>query len=129
MEFIDYYKVLEIHKTATDKQIKAAYRKLARKHHPDLNPNNKESEKKFNCSIPSVALIGLTTYHVSSFQQLQSWRTFSLWLFSFNLIGQSNIIAKNLKYKSYNPSDHDNKLFATDGASFVISEPASLDQM
>jgi curved DNA-binding protein len=47
MEFIDYYKVLEIHKTATDKQIKAAYRKLARKHHPDLNPNNKEAEKKF----------------------------------------------------------------------------------
>lgn len=47
MQFIDYYKVLEIPKTATDTDIKKSYRKLARKYHPDLNPNNKEAEKKF----------------------------------------------------------------------------------
>lgn len=47
MNFVDYYKILGIEKTATDKEIKKAYRKLARKYHPDLNPDNKDAEKKF----------------------------------------------------------------------------------
>jgi curved DNA-binding protein len=47
MAFIDYYKILGVNKNATEKEIKNAYRKLARKHHPDLNPNNAEAEKLF----------------------------------------------------------------------------------
>lgn len=47
MDFIDYYKILGIDKTATADDIKKAYRKLARTHHPDLNPNDKEAHKKF----------------------------------------------------------------------------------
>ncbi len=47
MEFIDYYKILGVSKTATDKEIKSAYRKLARKYHPDLNPNDQVAERKF----------------------------------------------------------------------------------
>ena len=47
MAFIDYYKILGIEKNATDDDIKKTYRKLARKLHPDLNPNDKEAHAKF----------------------------------------------------------------------------------
>lgn len=47
MEFIDYYKILGLDKTASADQIKKAYRKLARQYHPDLNPNDKDANKKF----------------------------------------------------------------------------------
>lgn len=47
MEFKDYYKTLGVSKTATAQEIKAAYRSLARKHHPDFHPGDKKAEDRF----------------------------------------------------------------------------------
>lgn len=47
MAFIDYYKILGVDKTASAEEIKKVYRKLARKHHPDVNPNDKDAHALF----------------------------------------------------------------------------------
>src|SRR5205085_6325821 len=47
MDFKDYYATLGVNKSATEKDIKQAFRKLARKHHPDVNPGDKAAESRF----------------------------------------------------------------------------------
>jgi curved DNA-binding protein len=48
MAFIDYYKILGVDKSASEKEIKSAYRKMARKHHPDLNPTTPRPKSNLN---------------------------------------------------------------------------------
>src|SRR5207253_5820584 len=47
MDFKDYYSTLGVAKTANEKEIKQAFRRLARKHHPDVNPGDKAAEARF----------------------------------------------------------------------------------
>ncbi len=47
MAYIDYYKILGVDKKASQEDIKKAFKKLARKHHPDLNPNDPNAQQRF----------------------------------------------------------------------------------
>jgi DnaJ-class molecular chaperone len=58
MDFKDYYSTLGVAKTATDKEIKQAYRKLARKHHPDVNPGDKSAEARFKDLTEAYEVLG-----------------------------------------------------------------------
>jgi len=58
MAYKDYYKVLGVAKTATQAEIKKAYKKLARKYHPDVNPNDKTAEDKFKEINEAYQVIG-----------------------------------------------------------------------
>jgi molecular chaperone DnaJ len=53
----DYYEILSVSKTATDTEIKTAYRKLAIQHHPDKNPDNKEAEDKFKEAAEAYSVL------------------------------------------------------------------------
>ena len=54
----DYYQILEVERTATEGEIKKAYRKLAVKYHPDKNPGNKEAESKFKEIARAYEVLG-----------------------------------------------------------------------
>ena len=58
MEFRDYYATLGVSKTATEKEIKQAFRKLARKHHPDVNPGDSSAEAKFKEVTEAYEVLG-----------------------------------------------------------------------
>jgi len=47
VQFRDYYEALGVNKNASEDEIKSAFRKQARKYHPDVNPNDKSAEEKF----------------------------------------------------------------------------------
>ncbi len=53
----DYYEILGVPRTASAKDLKAAYRRLARKYHPDVNPGNKEAEEKFKEAAEAFAVL------------------------------------------------------------------------
>ncbi|EAR01748.1 DnaJ C-terminal domain-containing protein [Maribacter sp. HTCC2170] len=74
MKFIDYYSILGIQKGATQNDIKKAYRKLARKYHPDVNPNDTDAERKFKEINEAHEVLGNTDKRKKYDQYGKDWQ-------------------------------------------------------
>jgi len=74
VKFRDYYETLGVSRTASEEEIKKAYRKLARKYHPDLNPNNKQSEERFKEVQEAYDVLGDKDKRTKYDQLGQNWK-------------------------------------------------------
>src|SRR5258708_4402453 len=77
--FKDYYQTLGVSKTATQKEIKSAFRKLARKHHPDVNPGDKASEDRFKEANEAYEVLGDEAKRKKYDELGPRWREFEQW--------------------------------------------------
>src|SRR5215471_16127770 len=74
VKFRDYYEILGVARAAKEEEIKKAYRKLARKYHPDLNPNNKQAEEKFKEIQEAYEVLGDTEKRQKYDQLGANWK-------------------------------------------------------
>lgn len=79
MEYKDYYKVMGVDKKATAKEIKQAYRRLARKYHPDVNPDNKEAEQKFKEINEANEVLGDAEKRKKYDELGANWKQYEQW--------------------------------------------------
>ena len=76
MEFKDYYAALGVTKSSTEKEIKQAFRKLARKHHPDVNPGDKAAESKFKEINEAYEVLGDSAKRKKYDELGANWRAY-----------------------------------------------------
>jgi curved DNA-binding protein len=79
MDYKDYYRILGVDKNATAKEIKQAYRKLARKYHPDVNPENKEAESKFKEINEAYEVLGNEANRKKYDELGENWKYYEQW--------------------------------------------------
>jgi DnaJ-class molecular chaperone len=76
MEFKDYYATLGVNKSSTEKEIKQAFRKLARKHHPDVNPGDKAAESRFKEINEAYEVLGDSAKRKKYDELGANWRAY-----------------------------------------------------
>lgn len=89
INYKDYYAVLGVSKDATTKEIKAAYRKLARKYHPDVNPNNKEAEEKYKGINEAYTVLSDPEKREKYDRYGSDWENIAAGMGDFNFSGNS----------------------------------------
>lgn len=79
MEYKDYYKVMGVNKSSTAKEIKQAYRRLAKKYHPDVNPGNKEAEQNFKDVNEAYEVLGDEEKRKKYDELGSNWKQYEQW--------------------------------------------------
>ncbi|MCB0838034.1 MAG: DnaJ domain-containing protein, partial [Bacteroidetes bacterium] len=74
MKFQDYYKILGVNRDASEKEIKTSYRKLAKKYHPDSNPDNAEAEEKFKAVSEAYEVLSDSEKRAKYDQYGENWK-------------------------------------------------------
>jgi curved DNA-binding protein len=107
MAYIDYYQILEVDKQATADEIKKAYRRLARKLHPDLNPNDSEAKRKFQ-------LLNEANEVLSDPEKRKKYDTYGEnWQHAGEAhAGESNAGSRRTTNRQYDDSNFDSEVFS-----------------
>ncbi|MGB3329048.1 MAG: DnaJ C-terminal domain-containing protein [Thermomicrobiales bacterium] len=92
MDFQDYYAVLGVPKTATEKEIKSAYRKKARQYHPDLNPNDDEAVEQFKRAAEANEVLSDPEKRKAYDVLGEQWRDYEQWKKAAEAAGQPSSI-------------------------------------
>jgi len=116
MDYKDYYKLLGVDKKASEKDIKQAYRRLARKHHPDVNQGSKEAEAKFKQINEAYEVLGDSDKRKKYDELGANWKQYDQWQqqggqsdgFNWNQYGYDRAGGSHQQYRTVTEEDMNN---------------------